>query len=250
MNTKALILFMTLIFFSSGLADMKETFTEANGLYRSNDFQGAIDRYHSIIESGHESGELYFNLGNADFKLGDLGHSILYFEKAKIFLPNDDDLEHNLELARMRVADKIVVPRLAIWNFVDDLRDFWPLTTLTILTLSMFLISLGLFTAYLNINRGYRKKLLFYASLPFFVLFIFHTINLCDRIWRIENIHEAVLIKDKVEVRSAPNEDGMGLFSLHEGVKFRIKQNLDPWAEIELPDGKKGWIKVESYLEI
>jgi SH3-like domain-containing protein len=46
-----------------------------------------------------------------------------------------------------------------------------------------------------------------------------------------------------VTVLSAPNEDSADVFVLHEGVKVRIEEVRDEWAEISLPDGKVGWVK-------
>ena len=241
------VLFITTV----GLGgEAEDKFAEANRLYREENFSGAHDLYLAMLDSGYESGELYYNLGNACFKIGDLGGSILYYEKARILLPRDKDLEHNLRMAQMRVADRVEVPRLAIWKFLDTLRDYLPMNLLSGATLAGFLLFLAIFAAYYFLPKGGLKKSFFYLSLPFFIIFLVLAMNLSLRIWRLENIREGVLLAEKVEVLAAPDEDGKGLFSLHEGVKFRIVQELPPWSEIALPDGKKGWIRQDSFAEI
>jgi len=52
-----------------------------------------ISRYESVINNGYESGEVYFNLGNAYFKSGKLQYAILNYERAKKIISNDDDVE-------------------------------------------------------------------------------------------------------------------------------------------------------------
>ena len=227
-----------------------EKFSQANEFYRQGDFPQAIETYHEILLSGYESGELYYNLGNAHFKSGELGKAILYFEKARRFLPRDQDLAANLKMAQMRVADRIEVPKLAIWKLLDKIICLWTMPTISIITLTLYLITLTLAVLYYFLPKGGWKKAAFYFMTPCLFIFllsaaVFGVIN-----WQEANIHQAIILLDKVEVVSAPDENAQGLFSLHEGVKIRITQQLTPWSEIQLPDGKKGWVKTETFAEI
>jgi len=43
-------------------------------------FDEAVKLYNQIIDNGYEGAELYYNLGNAYFRLGKLGYAILYYE--------------------------------------------------------------------------------------------------------------------------------------------------------------------------
>ena len=227
-----------------------DTFNEANRLYQKEDYAGAITQYKKIIDMGFESGELHFNLGNAYFKTGALGKSILHYEKARKLLPRDQDLQNNLNLVTMRIADKIETPRLAIWKMFDRVVEYFSVNALGIVTLILFLISLGLITIYLYLTRGLAKRLTFYGSFTVFVIFLLFGFLFTTRIVRLETIHEGIIMVDKVEILSAPDEGAKGLFALHEGVKIRIDQVISGWAEISLADGKKGWLKIESYEEI
>ena len=227
-----------------------EDFEEANRLYRAEDFGGAVDLYLKILESGYDSGELHYNLGNAYFKTGQLGLAILHYEKAKKIFPRDGDLNYNLSLASMRVADRITVPRLFIWKYLDGVRDYFALNTLAILTLVFFLAALGTAATYHFLPRGFLKKLTFYSTVPLLMVFLLFGVTFSARIWRAETVREGIIIVDKVEIVSAPDEGAKGLFSLHEGVKVRIGQELPPWVEIALPDGKKGWLIMDALAEI
>ena len=61
-------------------------------------------------------------------------------------------------------------------------------------------------------------------------------------IWTNSTIQEGIVYDLSVEVRSEPNSLSTRLFEVHTGLKVTIRQELDDWVEIELLDGKKGWI--------
>ena len=64
-----------------------EIFQRGNQLYQAGDYGAAVEAYEAVLASGFESHELHYNLGNAYFKTGDLGRSILSWERALRFEP-------------------------------------------------------------------------------------------------------------------------------------------------------------------
>ena len=60
-----------------------EFYQEGNRLYQEGEFEGALASYLRLVEAGFESGAVYYNIGNAFFKLGELAQSILYYERAR-----------------------------------------------------------------------------------------------------------------------------------------------------------------------
>jgi len=233
-----------------GNGAMEEEFDQAGRLYRNNDFAGAIAVYEQIIKSGYSSWELHYNLGNAYFKNGRLGLAILHYEKAIKSMPRDSDLKSNLEMARLRVADQVEAPRLLVWELLDRARDFYAMNTLACISLTVYLLFIALIAVYFFLPRGKWKKAAFAAAAPVFILFILLFTTFLWRIWLDKNVQQGIIIAEKVDVLSAPDESGQILFSLHEGVKANMEQHLNPYVEIRLPDGKKGWIPQETIAEI
>ena len=92
---------------------------QGNSLYQQGKFAEAVAAYEAILQAGYTGGELSFNLGNAYYKQGNMGKAILHFERALRFLPADDDVRHNLQLANLQIVDRIdPAPRLFLWDMV------------------------------------------------------------------------------------------------------------------------------------
>ncbi|MBU1038451.1 MAG: tetratricopeptide repeat protein, partial [Candidatus Omnitrophica bacterium] len=81
-------------------SDPNQLFYTANHSYESRDYVKAMEGYVAILESGLESGNLYYNIGNGYLKMGRLGQAILCYERAKRLIPHDSDLRANLTYAR------------------------------------------------------------------------------------------------------------------------------------------------------
>ena len=82
-------------------------FFEANRAYKNDQFQEAVDGCLKLIANGNKNGHIYYNLGNAYYRLGDLGKAILFFERARLLLPREDDLIFNLSHARNQAVDAV-----------------------------------------------------------------------------------------------------------------------------------------------
>jgi outer membrane protein assembly factor BamD (BamD/ComL family) len=97
-----------------------ELWTEAERAYREGEFAEAVVAYEAIIAQGMESAELYYNLGNAYFKQNNLGRSILFYNRAQLLNPSDEDVRHNLVYARTKTKDNI--QQLPAFFFVLPIR--------------------------------------------------------------------------------------------------------------------------------
>ena len=71
------VLLLAAILVAPPASAQSEEFAMANSFYEDKDFGSAIRLYHSILDRDLESATLHFNLANAYFKSGDLGHAVL-----------------------------------------------------------------------------------------------------------------------------------------------------------------------------
>lgn len=227
-------------------------FRSGNAAYQAGRFEEARDAYEGILAAGSESATLYYNLGNAYFKLGDLGKAVLSYERARRLDPGDEDIRANLDLANSLLADEIT-----------PLPGFLPLRVMRwgveVLPRSLLLhlsgvgyVLAGLGAALWILIRGPRGRWWSgWVASAAAVVALLAGANLLARDWLAGQESSGVILADEVAVYSAPSEDhDLQLFTIHEGTKVRIDQESGEWAEVVLADGKVGWVHRNAFEPI
>lgn len=252
------IIWAGLIFPVPGLGQAPDAlFLEGNRLYQQEKYPEAIARYQQILQNGLESVELYYNLGNAYFRSGDMGRAILNYERARRLAPLNDDIRYNLEIANLSIVDKIQTPPgFFLTEILDDLIDFLGLKLNLNAFIRLVLVIYIIFMAVIIIrllsrNPGLRQKL-FYGLIPVFVILFIFLVLLQIQIYKTTHTNEAVILVEEVDILGAPEENAKPLFALHQGTKVKINnllaKNSKTWLQIQLADGKTGWLD-EAALE-
>ena len=227
-------------------ATQVEFYQEGNRLYQDGDFQGALASYLRLMDAGFESGEVYYNIGNTYFKLGDLAQSILYYERARRLLPGDEDVQANLDLVRSLTVDEIQpLPRFWLFSAADWWVDLLPRTLLITVVAASYLVGTGV-VLLMILKRGaplavWGQRIAVAAG----VVFVVFGVNLAVREFEVGRAQEAVVFQPQVDVMSAPLDDEtLTVFTVHEGTKVRIDRLSEEWAEVVLEDGRVGWVPV------
>ena len=249
---KTLILICFLFF---GLAYTQSSndnyFNDAVDLYNQGDYQKAIERFLKILENGQHSESLYFNLGNSYYKLNDIANSIYYYEKALIINPNNENVLNNLSFSQNMLIDKIeelpVNQVTQFFNFISNLFSIngWLFTG--ILFLYFFLIVFIIY--YKSSNSNTKKNYFILASIVIFLSFFSLLVGI-NKYEKNKNTIEAIIFADKIDFRSEPNYRSEVLFNLHAGTKVVVVEQLNDWVQVEIKDGNKGWIELQSIKKI
>lgn len=227
-------------------AEITTDMQKAEELYKAGDYNASVLLYEKLIkEDGYRSANLYYNLGNAYFKLTDYSNSILNYERALKMKPADDDIRFNLELANTHIEDKIVtVPVLFYKRWFMSLRNSAGQDTWAWLFIISFFACGGLFFLFVKANGSGIKRIGFYGGIGLFAVSIFMlSLAFSMRKWQSYH-HEAIVFAGSVSVKSSPVENGTGLFLLHTGTKVKIIDELGSWRRIRLADGNEGWMPV------
>ncbi len=226
-------------------AEPDSLFAAGNAAYRDGDYQGAVEYYEAILLSGVESGALYYNLGTAQFKAGDLGRSVAQFYRALRDLPRDDDIRSNLAFAEARTVDRSLVrselPPLQLLASVSDrltLREWF--VALEGIYLA-FLALLAIFLYRPAWRQPVRDPLLFTTGLLLLVLLFAAHAHL-ER----NGARRAVVLASEAYIYSGPGEQFTREFVLHEGTVIRIHRNSEDWVLCSVTEELKGWIPSQS----
>lgn len=223
-------------------------FEQGNQAYRENNYLGALEWYHKIEEAGFESSQVYYNIGNCYYKLDQIGHAILYFEKAHKLNPDDEEILFNLEIANLKVVDRLEMPpQFFLFTWWDNIKSFFSINELAIIVIVLYVLAIGLLILLLFMRYHARRRTVLVALSVFGVLTIFFTYILVLNVQETTQNQNAIVLTQSANVHSAPNEGSTDVFVLHEGAKVRMNEQRGEWVKISLPDGKTGWLR-QSYL--
>lgn len=242
----------TISIFANNLQDsLYKIVEQGNQFYQRGKYTEAIESYLQVVESKFESSNLYYNLGNAFYKNNEFGKSILWYERALLLNPSNDDIKHNIAFVNQKLEDKIdVLPKLFITEWYDSISatltsNQWAM--LSIIACILVVLSI-LGTLFLRFSWG--KSVSFIVGICFLICCIFSIHFAYKNNKSMENNPEAIVMKSVLTGKSTPSESGTDLFVIHEGLKVSITDQLNDWIEIKLPNGEKGWVEYSDIERI
>jgi tetratricopeptide (TPR) repeat protein len=225
----------------AGTNGWEEIFFKANQSYGEGRFEDAIRGYEQLIRSGHRSGHLYYNLGNAYFRREQLGPAILNYERAYLLMPRDEDLNFNLSHARDQMRDAIPQSegffQMAFF-WLDSLsmeEMFWAVALLNVF-----------FWGILFVRLFHRMEWTYYLFLILLIFWLIGGTSFGLKWYQAGSDDRAVVLKQEVSILAGPDVRDTVLFKLHEGTIVHHERSEDGWSLVHLPDKKRGWVKTED----
>ncbi len=217
-------------------------FKQANEAYKKGDYQAAITAYEKALQTDSIAPELYFNLGNAYYKLNRIAPSIYYYEKALKLNPDDEDARYNLQLANQMKLDKIDhVPQNILARFKTKMNRLFAYDTWAWLSVFSAFLGLLVFIIFLFTKNANTKRITFVVMWLSLFLMIFTWYNAALGQKQSE-VKYAIIFTPKVDLMTEPNLTSDVVASLHEGAKVRLLKADGDWDLVKLADGKKAWI--------
>ncbi len=219
----------------------------ANQQYQNGHYHQAIELYSQVLAAGKEAPGIYYNLANAYYKSNQLAPAILNYERARLRDPGNEDIRHNLKLARQQITDRIEkIPEFFLTRWFRQFINLFSSDQWAYISMATFLAFLLLFSLYLYAGRLALKKGAFWSSILTLAIAVSSFAFSLQQKQDIVRSQEAIVFDAKVTVRSSPDESGTELFVIHEGTKVYIEDRVSEWYEIELTDGSQGWLKRQS----
>ena len=223
-----------------------EKFKKGVEYYTSESYKEALDIWLDIYSTGYRSAALNYNIGNAYFKLNNIPGAILFYERARMLKPGDDNINYNLQISKSMVVDKFEeIPQLFFVRWFDFLSLLLSTNKWAIISLISFVLFLIFLSVYLY-SSEYRLKVTgFWIAL---LLMILAALTLSFTLRNKSLVYDsrtAIIFSPSVNGKSSPDESGTDLFVLHEGSKVSVEDEVGKWYEIKLSDGNKGWVPVD-----
>lgn len=231
------------------LSAFAQTKAEADGLYKKEKYQEAAAAYESLLKSKEGvSAALYYNLGNAYYKLDNIPLAILNYERALLLEPGDGDIRANLALARGKTADKVTPPSemfFVTWwrGFCNSMSEYaW-----CIMSIGAFVLLLIGLLVYLYSHYLLARKIGVYGAMVMLVLVVLFNFAAYSQNQSLSNRNAAIVIAPAISVKSSPADSSTDLFVIHEGSKVEILDaSMKQWKEVKFEEGKQGWIPASA----
>ena len=245
----AITLLLAVPFGASAAPQEEILWQNAVEAYSAGNWEEAIEGWNSICAEGLEAPELYYNLGNAYFKNSDYSHAILNYERALKLDPSYSDARFNLEFANEFIQDKIdTVPEFFLKTWTRKAgylmsSNSWAAVFFILLALALA----GCILFFLS-SQTEKRRLGFFGGIVAFVLSIVCLSFSISQKSDYRRADSAIVIAPVTSVKSSPgSQSAKDLFILHEGTKVRLMDSVGGWYNVELSDGRQGWIESSDF---
>ncbi len=217
-------------------------FMDGTAAYAKGDWPAAIEAFEQLAAKGIENGRLFYNLGNAYLKNGDLGHALLWYERALKVIPHDPDLNFNYDYALTLTKDERgeqtspILRILFFWKYQlspDSIR--W----IALILNAVLWMSLAVLAAR---NKHLLRPSIILAAAATVIFTATAIFNFAEA----AHIHHAIILPDEVPVRSGFADSATQLFVLHAGTRVRVERTSETHLLIRYTDDKIGWVKRED----
>jgi len=211
-------------------------FERANKLYEQGKYAEATAAYENLLSAGAQGASVWFNLGNATYKSGQIGRAIVAYRMAERQEPRDAALRANLQFVRTKVySDERT--RLPGWMSFSRLAT---LNEWTLLTASLLWSFFGVLIGGELRRRRYSK-----AAATCFALCVLSAVALgCA--FRDQSTSQAVVFAKEATARFGPLDESQAAFQLRDGAELMVRAMKGEWVEVQDAEKRAGWIRRDA----
>ncbi len=240
---KKIVLFFLIQCIGLTVYAQESVIKEADAAYQTENYAKAIELYEKVLKENGESADIYYNLGNAYYKMGKVAPAILNYERSLVLEPGDSDARFNLQIAKQKTVDKIEpIGEFFLSRWFHSIQNLGGVDSWAKLGVFCFILFIGCLILFFFSKWVRLKKVGFYVGIVLLLIVIFANIFAKNQKDELLNRMHAIVFTPTVTVKSSPDASGTDLFILHEGTKLLIKSTLGDWSEVQIEDGNIGWI--------
>ena len=214
----------------------------ANAMYEQGLYADSARAYQQLADRGYRDPALYYNLGNAYYKQGDLGRAILNYVRARRLNPSDPDTAANLELARGRVSGAPAPTDDAFAGVAARAAALLSTNQAAAAALAAWAVVVALAGALLLRPRPRVRRWLSYGAMAAGVLLVATVLQMSTHMLAGDG-NDVVVVAGSVEVMSGPGTQYNAEGELPGGAEAELLERRGGWTRITLPGGGlQGWV--------
>ncbi len=221
---------------------------QGNKLYENGQFVEAANVYQQLVERGLQNSIVFYNLGNAYFKQGDIGRAILNYRRAERLAPRDPDIRANLSLVRAQTVDKIQADNANFLSQWVTLAQNWlTLNEMAVLALALWVVLSGLMITFIFLRPGRLRTITLYGVVALALLLGIGLALMGERMVVEKTRPAGVIVADEVNATSGPGDQYVTEFTLHSGAEVGLIETREHWVRLTLPGNQlQGWVPAEA----
>ena len=227
--------------------------------YNAKGYAEAVEAFETVVASDYASAEVYYNLANAYFKLGqqsaslrpfaggELGRAVLNYERALKLDPTLDDARYNLDIAKDYTNDTEAVPESFIVRLWRSMAGAMTTNGWAVLSIVMFGVALLSLVVYLLNGNVVVRKVAFFLALIVALVFVVTTALSLTQLRAAEMDNRAVVLaSDTTPVHASPDSGSKVIREPSQGVTVEVERKQGDWSEVRFADGEKGWVRTTN----
>jgi len=224
----------------SQAATAPDAFEQANRLYERGQFAEATVAYETLLRSGLTSPALFFNLGNACFKAGQVGHALANYRRAEELAPRDPDIRANLQFARNSVPGASLRPANRWIRWLPRLT----LNEAAFVAALALWVWLGLLTLR-QIRPATRKPLRALTNLAGLLALLLVAFTAAN--WHVRRaVLTAIIVVPEATVHYGPLDESPSAFSVRDGLELGVTDSKEDWLQVTDASRRTGWLQREQ----
>jgi tetratricopeptide (TPR) repeat protein len=221
-------------------ADAGDGFDAANKLYEEGKFSEAAAAYGKLVQSGTVSSAVYFNLGNAFFKSGQLGEALAAYRDAEWISPRDPEVRGNLQFVRGQVQGPTLPTGDAQrWLAALTINEWATFAAVVLWLWLALLVSIQFRPAWKQSLRGW----LWFGGIA--------TLALCGCLvvaYENSSMKTAIVVKKDAVLHNGPLDEAPGGITVHDGAELTVIDNKNDWLQVRIDNNRIGWLKRDQVV--
>jgi tetratricopeptide (TPR) repeat protein len=220
---------------ASGAVAAPGEFETANREYSQGDFKAARTHYEALVKTGPWSANLFYNLGDADFRLNEKGEAFLAYERALALDPSHPEAQANLN--RLRDETGARLQALSWWEQILE----WPEAVAG--NLIPWVVALAFWCFCFSLAPMlWRKRAGWFSALVSLAAIL--VLAWCGTAiaWRRSRGNTWIVTAKLGSARVEPADSSELAASLPMGSHLQLLWERGAWLYVQLPDRSRGWI--------
>lgn len=227
--------------------------------YNNKEYAEAVEAFESVVANDYASADVYYNLANAYFKLGqqatsshpfaggELGRAVLNYQRALKLDPTMDDARYNLDIAKDMTNDTEAVPESLLVMVWRSLARAMTTNGWVVVSLSALFVTIVMVLLYLLHGAIVVRKVSFFVSLVTFIVAVLAAALSLTQLEAAKDRSRAVIITtDTAPVHASPDSSSKIIRQPSQGVTVELERVQGEWTEVHFADGEKGWVRTHA----